>query len=99
MCSASPPCRHLSIREGQPYGGELIVPKRGDSLSREPVLECLTSPDGPGHEVVLERQLNLRPARLRVDRVVEQGALHLGVDALDALVQLPNPAEFGQLVQ
>ncbi len=91
-----PPCRHLSIREGQPYGGEFIVPKRGDSLGRDPVLERLTSPDGPGHNVVLERQLDLRPAGLCVDRVVEQGVLHLGVDALDALVQLPDPAEFNQ---
>ena len=91
-----PPCRHLSIREGQPYGGEFTVPKRGDSLGRDPVLERLTSPDGPGHDVVLERQLDLRPAGLRVDRIVEQGVLHLGVDALGALVQLPDPAEFNQ---
>ena len=85
--------RHAAPRVGCLNRNDLVLAETVQDLPGDPVLEGVPLSEGPRDDVVLQRELNLRPVRFAENRVVEQEPLHLGVDAPHALVELPDPAE------
>lgn len=45
-------------------------------------------------DAVLQGQLNLSLARLRIDRFFKEHLLHIGIDTLHTFIKFTSPAEF-----